>query len=664
MCGIAGIFQSGTKQGISEETISRMLSSIRHRGPDEFGIYLDHKVGLGNARLSIVDLAGGQQPICNEDGTLWIVFNGEIFNHVELRPLLEERGHSFATSSDTEVLLHLYEEYGPACLEKLNGQFAFAIWNERDETLFLARDRMGVRPLFYTQQDGRLIFGSEIKAIFSVPGVARSINPNGLEEVFTVWAPLPSHTVFRGVYEIPPGHYAIANSDGLKITPYWQIAFESSETHDAAGYVEKLGSLLIDAVQVRLRADVPVGAYLSGGLDSSAIAAIVREFTRNQVDTFSITFGHSGYDESCYQQRMANFLGTQHHVIHAEEEDIAAVFPEVIWHTEMPLMRSSAAPMFLLAKLVRASGYKVVLTGEGADEILAGYDIFKEAKIRRFWARNPESSFRPNLLHRLYPDIQGLAKSNIAFLAGFFRDGLCDVNEKAYSHAIRWRNNRRTCRFFSDCIRAELDRSSASLVDRISFPPQFEHWGPLERAQYLEMSIFLPQYLLSSQGDRMGMAHGIEGRFPFLDYRVVEFCSRVPSHFKLRGLTDKYLLKKLATGWLPDEIVKRPKRPYRAPIHSTFFSKGTPEYVRELLSPDMLHRTGLFNSKPVGLLVAKGDSTRQMSEVDEMAIVGILSTQLLHQKFIEHFDFAVPLAQRDRVKLCTSHRLRERAHIG
>src|SRR5579883_102702 len=448
MCGIVGIVKPGETQEVTEPEISRMLGMIRHRGPDQFGMYFDRNVGLGSARLSIIDLSSGQQPICNETQDLWIVFNGEIFNYVELKPDLEAKGHRFTTTSDTEVLLHLYEEYGPECLNKLNGQFAFAIWDARKKSLFMARDRLGVRPLFYTVQQGKIVFASEIKAILANDFVSAAINPTVLRQVFTYWSALSPQTIFQGVFELPPGHYLIANTDSsnsISIQRYWRLNFPKSEPSSGCARPgfnveeceEKLGELLIDAAKLRLRADVPVGAYLSGGLDSSIIASIIRNFTSNKLDTFSIAFDDVNFDESSFQRKMASFLGTKHHVVVARHSDIGRVFPDVVWHTETPLMRTSPAPMFILSQLVRDAGYKVVLTGEGADEFLGGYDIFKEAKIRRFWARCPDSSLRPLLLKHLYPDIAELAKSGETFRRAFFKADLLDVDDPSYSHALR-----------------------------------------------------------------------------------------------------------------------------------------------------------------------------------------------------------------------------------
>jgi asparagine synthase (glutamine-hydrolysing) len=408
---------------------------------------------------------------------------------------------------------------------------------------------------------------------------------------------------------------------------------------------------LIDACRVRLRADVPVGAYLSGGLDSSTIASVVRRHTSNRLVTFSIAFSDPKFDESQFQQEMAAQLGTDHHVVRATHADIGQAFPDVIWHTEVPIMRTAPAPMFLLSKLVREQNFKVVLTGEGADEFLAGYDIFKEAKVRRFWARQAQSKFRPLLLSRLYPDITGLSKSNPEFLAAFFGEGLEETDSPWYSHAVRWRNNRRTRRFLQDGLLAETE---ASQFERMagSLPSEFARWGPLARAQYLEISIFLSQYLLSSQGDRMGMAHSVEGRFPFLDVRLVEFCNRLDPRMKLRVLQEKFLLKKAAQPWLPDIIRRRPKRPYRAPVHRSFFNDSTPDYVRDLLSSDAIKASGLFKSGPIEQLVAKIQAGSPVGETDDMALAGILSTQLVHHRFVQNFRRAEPLSSQDSVKVC------------
>lgn len=641
-----------------------MLGQIRHRGPDEFGIYLDDQIGLGNARLSIVDLAGGQQPITTEDGRYWIIYNGEIFNHAELRLELEKAGHRFSTHSDTEVFLHLFEQEGPPCLNRLNGQFAVAIWDSINQTLFLARDRLGVRPLFYWKDENVLLFGSEIKALAAHPSVRLELDPQALDQIFTGWSCLPPRTPFQQVSQLPPGHFAIVSRHGLQIERYWQASFDGPDTVEAQrseqDWLEELSGLLADATRLRLMADVPVGAYLSGGLDSSIIAALMRRYASGKIDTFSIAFTDSAFDESEHQRRMARYLGTDHQVVEASHADIGAVFPEVVWHCETPLLRTAPAPMYLLAQLVHRSRYKVVLTGEGADEFFAGYDIFKEARIRAFWAREPNSTRRPQLLQRIYPDLQSLAKIGPHFLAAFFGDRLTETNAPDYSHAIRWRNTRRTQRFFSKELHERIQQGAKPLLDSVPLPKNFGRWNLLERAQYLEIASFMSPYLLCSQGDRVAMAHSVEGRFPFLDYRISEFCGRLPANLRLRGLRDKYLLRKLGSSLLPADIWNRPKKPYRAPIHRSFFNQHEAPYVRELLSAGALRNSGLFNPLAVEKLVAKIDQGQPLGETDDMAVAGIISTELVHQRFVREFRRAAPLTAHDKVLLC-DHRSTARA---
>jgi asparagine synthase (glutamine-hydrolysing) len=653
MCGITGVLNLTEHPPVDIHTLRQMLEMIRHRGPDGFGIYRDAHIGMGNARLSIIDIAGGDQPIGNEDGSLWIVFNGEIFNYVELRPELEARGHQFITHCDTEVILHLYEEYGPGCLRHLNGQFAIAIWDARKHSLFLARDRVGIRPVFYTVNDGYLVFGSEIKSMLAHPSVNAEIDPQALEQVFTFWSAQSPRSIFKGIYELPAGHYLLAQDGAINIQPFWGLDFtQDANSRTEGDYLEELENLLIDATRIRLRADVPVGAYLSGGLDSSITTAVIRNYTNTHLDTFSISFSDPEFDESYYQLQMADFLGTEHHVVFCTHEDIGQIFPNVIWHTETPLLRTAPAPMFLLSRLVRENNYKVVLTGEGADEFLGGYDIFKEMKIRRFWAQQPDSQARPRLFQRLYPDIKGLDATRGSYLAAFFKRDLLDTASPYYSHAIRWGNTARTRRFLASPTPQSESIAGAPpyAPPPAALPASFANWSALAQAQYLEVATFLSPYLLSSQGDRVAMAHSVEGRYPFLDYRVIEFCNRLPPHVKLRGLTEKWLLKQMGRKLLPETIWQRRKRPYRAPIQRSFFPTRPLEYVRTLLSDQALQASNLFEPSAVTRLVDKAASGAKLSEVDDMALVGILSAQLVHLQFVRSFETA-PICNQPNFKI-------------
>ena len=407
MCGIAGYFQLEGQSAPERELVGRMVHSIKHRGPDEFGAYFDDYCGLGQARLSIIDLSTGSQPLCNEDETVWITFNGEIFNYVELRPELEKLGHRFRTHSDTEVIVHAYEQWGKDCVKRFNGQFAFAIYDKKDRTLFIARDRLGIRPVFYTVYNNRLYFASEIKAIFCEPDIPRRIDLEGLDQIFTWWTTAPPRTAFENINELEAGTYLEIKNGRITGGRYWNMVYPETfdKKRSVDSWAEELHELLVDAVRLRLRADVPVGAYLSGGLDSSVTTALVRHFTQNRLETFSIAFQDKAFDESSYQKQMADYLGTSHHQILCTYRDIAESFPRVIWHTERPIVRTAPTPLLMLSGLVRQNNFKVVLTGEGSDEILGGYDIFKETLIRSFWSRNPESTWRPALLRKLYPTL-------------------------------------------------------------------------------------------------------------------------------------------------------------------------------------------------------------------------------------------------------------------
>ena len=638
MCGIAGILASAGGRPPVHAELEAMIGRLHHRGPDGSGIWLDGGIGLAHARLSIIDLAGGQQPIHNEDRNVWVVFNGEIFNYVELRHELEARGHCFYTHSDTEVLVHLYEEHGERFVDHLNGQFAIALWDMRRRRLILTRDRTGIRPLFYTETGGRLLFASEVKALFALPEVPRSIDPQALAETCTYWSPLAPRTAFAGVLSLPPGHVMVVADGVSRQQRYWDWAFPESiaEPRRAeAEYAEELRGLLVDAVRLQLRADVPVGAYLSGGLDSSIIASLIRNFTDTPLRTFSLTFDDAEFDESEYQQEMSAYLGTAHTSLHCTRADIAAAFPRTIFHTETPIVRTAPTPLMLLSGHVRASGYKVVLTGEGADEVFGGYDLFKEAKIRRFWARFPESTLRPRILERLYPYLKNSPASGRAFTQAFFSEGMDTADQPYFAHIPRWTTTRRIGQFFSQQLRESIGDWDPYAAILSTLPPDIKRWIPMGRDQYVEAHTLMSGYLLCSQGDRVAMANSIEGRFPFLDHRVIEFANRLPPQLKLHGLTEKYLLKKSMAGLLPQAVHRRTKQPYRAPDSQSFFNQGRPVgYVEELFSPSKIAAAGYFDTAATGKLYQKCRAGRAIGFADNMAFIAVLSTMLLHEQFI------------------------------
>ena len=641
MCGIAGIVKQNSAP-VERALLQRMIGMVNHRGPDAAGFHLSGSVGLAHARLSIIDLGGGHQPMHNEDKTVWITFNGEIFNYVELREDLLKKGHRFQTQSDTEVIIHLYEEKGEDCVQYLNGQWAFAIWDSRSARLFLSRDRVGVRPLFYATTPEGFAFASEIKSLLAVPSMRRAIDMEALDELFTFWVTLPPRTIFAGVSELPPGHSLVLERGNLRVQPYWTLDYNPSKgLKNEEEAREALLDLLLDATRIRLRSDVPVGAYLSGGLDSTVIAALVNKLGKTHLKTFSVAFEDKEFDESSFQNEASAFLKTDHQGVLCSSQDIGRVFPEVIWHTEKPVLRTAPAPLFLLSRLVRDQGYKVVLTGEGSDEVLGGYDIFKEAKIRRFWAKYPGSKFRPILLRRLYPYMKNLQSQSDSYLRAFFHVRKEDLESPFFSHLPRWDTTSKLKVFFSKEARDTLKGCNAMTVLEGLLPARYKQWDSFSQSQYLEAAYLLPGYILSSQGDRMAMAHSIEGRFPFLDYRVVEFASRLSPQLKMKVLNEKYLLKQAVGDLIPRAIRNRHKQPYRAPDSQSFLAGGKGgrlfEYVEELLAPRAISEGGVFDAGSVGKLSEKARQGQIISVKDNMALVGILSTQLVVDQFIKNF---------------------------
>lgn len=644
MCGIGGIvaLQSNALPPRRDELL-RMTAALRHRGPDETGIYRDARAGLCHTRLSIVDLSSGQQPLSNEDGSLWVVFNGEIFNYVEIGADLARRGHVFCTKSDTEIIVHAYEEWGDDAFLRMNGQWAIALWDSRRGRLVLSRDRLGVRPLYVHSERGRVYFASEAKAIFAGdPTIPRALDSLGLEQTFTFWTVVPPQGVFAGIEELRPGCVRTYENGTVAERVYWEPRYpEAGETERRFdGSLEdatvRVRAALEHAVGLRmLRADVPVGSYLSGGLDSSLVAALGRRFAGGRFHTFSLRFEDAEYDETEFQRSMVERLGSEHREVVVTREDIARAFPEVVWHAERPILRAAPAPLFLLSKLVRDAGIKVVLTGEGADEMFAGYDLFREGKVRRFWAKNPRSALRPKLLERLYPY---LARSPVSAATArqFFGRRLDELHAPGFAHTTRWDTTRALKRLLSRPVRAALAGRDVVAELLETLPAAFPRWSSLAQDQYLEVRTLLSGYLLSSQGDRMLMAHSVEGRFPFLDCDVVALADSLPDAYKLRVLDEKHVLKRAARDLVPGSILKRKKQPYRAPDSASLVGKGA-EYADDLLSEQSLADSGVFESGPVRQLwhkcKSKG-SAGQFSNTDNMALVGVLSTQLLFHQFV------------------------------
>jgi asparagine synthase (glutamine-hydrolysing) len=661
MCGIAGIVSTNGRHAPPDiELIRSMVGAIRYRGPDEYGVYRDERAGLGHARLSFVDLVTGLQPLSNADGTLWIVFNGEIFNFVELRQDLERLGYKFHTHSDTEVIVQAYDAWGNDCFQRFNGQWAFALWDSKRKKLVLSRDRIGVRPLYIHEENGLVHFASEVKAIFADPSIRRAIDPRGLEQTFTYWASQAPTTLFEGIEELPPGSVRTYDASGRKEEEiFWRPSYPEAGAPyplTLAEATEALREKLVRATQIRiLRADVPIGSYLSGGLDSSLIAGMGRKAKEGVFKTFSLRFEDAEFDETNFQRMMAATIDSNHSEIVVRRSDIANVFPDVIFHTERPILRTAPAPLYLLSESVRKGGIKGVLTGEGADEMLAGYDLFRETKIRMFWSRQPGSKVRPRLFERLYPYLARSPQMARGMAIEFWRQGLERAGRPGFSHDPRWRTTSALKRFLSSVVAEQVKRDPPpDVLDLL--PVGFGGWDNLSQAQFLEVTTLLSSYLISSQGDRMLMAHSVEGRFPFLDSDVMEFCNALPPEYKLAGLNEKHILKLAARGQVPEQIINRQKQPYRAPDAVCFLGPSAPPYVEEMFSEEELCASGLFDVHAARALYAKcsarvhatrGQET--FSNTDNMSLVGLLSGQLTHHQFIR----GAGLEHGDRIQFTT-----------
>ena len=637
MCGICGFV---SPYRVPEpELIKKMIGRLAHRGPDGSGYYRDRFAALGHTRLAIIDAAGGVQPLSNEGGDLWISFNGEIFNYVELSRVLSALGHRMKTSSDTEVIVHAWEQWGPDCFTRFNGQWAIALWDAQKAELILSRDQAGIVPLHYAFSGDRFLFASEVKALFADSDLQRAFDPGGLDQTFTFWSTVAPVSVYAGVRELEPGHWARFRDGKLEIKAFWETRFPSRGEENAANIEEngeRLRASLVEATRLRfLRSDVPVGAYLSGGIDSSVTSAIIANYTSTPLNTFSLRFTDSEFDEGSYQREMSSRLGTEHRSVEVGAADIARAFPEVVWHTERPVLRSGPAPMFLLSRSVRKAGYKVVVTGEGSDEMLAGYDIFREAKVRAFWGRDPASLKRFRAAELLYPWMERSPGKTPAFAKAFFGRNT-DLSDPALSHRPRWDATKAIKGLLTPRFRLSPDLPACENALIGTMPPGSESWDPLSRAQWLELTTLLPGYILSSQGDRMLMGNSVEGRFPFLDPEFMKLAHGLPSWQKLFVLDEKHILKKEFADLVPPSILRRPKQPYRAPDASCFFGGEGEEWIREVTSEKALVEAGVFDPKMVAGLFAKcsGVSGLKMSNTDNMRVLAVLSTQLAYFQFI------------------------------
>lgn len=644
MCGIAGLLQRDPAAPVDAGDLLRMRERLRHRGPDGEGQWIDGPIGLAHVRLALVDLAGGAQPMGNEDGAIQVVCNGEIYNHAALRHDLQRRGHVLRTRSDTEVLVHLYEEHGAGFLEHLNGPFALALWDGRQRELLLARDRAGMRPLHWAALRGRVAFASEAKALLALPDCPREADPAALASLLEFWAPPPGHSPFRGIHELPPGHLLRIGRDGIpRLQRWWDWTFREPgdwDTRPLPTLAGELRELLTDAVRLQRLADVPVGLYLSGGLDSSAIAATLAGLEPEgsvSRPAFALGFDDPALDESAAQQAAAASLQAPLHRVTVTGDDTARELPRLVWHAETPLVRTAPVAMMRLAGAVRSHGIKAVLSGEGADELFAGYDLFKEAQVRRFMARAPHSRWRGRLLERLYPYLSHAPTGRRSLAAAVWGAADSRPDDPLDAQAMRRRAGQRVAALFHPAWRAQLAAHDPAEAWRADLPPDIGRWPPLSQAQWVEARTLMAGQLLSTQGDRAAMAEAVELRHPFLDHRVMDWAARLPPRARLAGLADKVVLRESLRGRLPDAVRLRPKQPFRGPDRTLFSDAGgrLPATAELLLDDARLARTGWFDTAAVRRLVDKCRSGRAIGFADHLAFVVAWSMLHWHAQFLD-----------------------------
>ncbi len=634
MCGIAGIFNSRGDEGLQEQLIRRMLGAIRHRGPDEWGVYLSPRVTLGSARLSIVDLAEGHQPMTSERYV--IAYNGEIYNYIELRKDLENSGVVFKTQSDTEVILKCFEAYGEESFRKFNGQFALLIWDKKNKQLIAARDRFGVRPLYVLHLNSRFYFASEMKSFDTLEGYRRVFDVGNLYQHALLWNTWGDRTVFQGIRSVQAGTYEIYKPEASPVAHRYYEIGESQESDlpkDLETATAEFMELLEDAVRLRLRSDVPVANYLSGGIDSSVVTYLTAKINRARFKTYSIGFADSDFDETPFQREMVDRVGSEHQAIQVNYRAIDENFLDALYYTERPLFRTAPVPLYLLSKEVNRDGIKVVLTGEGADEVLYGYDSYKELKLLEFWSRHPESSTRAHLIRKLYPHLSHYADpKQFGFMRMYYEGFLKNFDNDLVGLNIRVHNNSAIHRFFNqDHHVGDVEKTLLAEL-QAGLPANFSSWSLLQKNQFLEMRTLLSGYLLSSQGDRMSMAHSVEGRYPFLDHRLVERVFYYPDRMKLCGFSQKHILRRAFRGQIPEGIIQRPKLPYQAPDLKSFYHTGVlSETAAHFLSEQSLKQYGIFNETEVAKFLRKFSRgvPERIGYRDNMFFTFILSCQMI-----------------------------------
>lgn len=643
MCGIAGFLDPTLDPRDYPATLLAMLARLTHRGPDGTGTFVDDRCALGTTRLAIIDLESGMQPLSDAEERFFICYNGELYNYKELRAELEAKGFTFRTSSDTEVVLQAWICWREGCLPRFNGGFAFAIYDRAESALFLARDRFGKRPLFYSRGQAGFLFASEMKAFLAYPGFGFEPDPAQLASILAQWTPLPDQTGFRGIESLPMGEWMKVSRGEIVQKRYASIRFDEGPlARTEAEAIDLVRARLLESVRLRLRSDVEVGVYLSGGLDSAIIAHLAQETSRHRLSTFSVEFEDAAFDESREQHEVSRFLGTRHESVRISHADIARTFPEALFHAEVPAFRSAFVPMFLLSQTARAAGIKVVLTGEGADEAFLGYDLFKETILRTTF-RSLDQEARREKLSNLYPHLDHYGPQESTALFGLYQQFSEERMPGLFSHELRFQNGR----FSARLLRSPGDPFRA-VTELVAREPGYATMTPVQKAQWLEFQTLLPGYLLSTQGERMSLAHGVENRCPFLDPNVVAAASSVNLRFD-DGFNEKYLLRKAFREHLPASVVEKRKFPYRAPDSAAFVATA-PDYLELLLSDAELAKLGYLDSKFARALTKKVFSTpaAQVSTKENQAFIFLVSLVLLHQLFVERKGAPLETASRPR----------------